>query len=60
MKVLSIAVIVLADYESIQIDLNGVRPNYFLTGRDGKIAVAAPAGAKFDLGAELAGLFARK
>ena len=36
------------------------RPSYFLIDRDGKIAMAAPNGAKFDLGAELAKLFAVK
>jgi thiol-disulfide isomerase/thioredoxin len=36
------------------------RPSYFLIDREGKIAVAAPNGAKFDLAAELAKLFAEK
>jgi peroxiredoxin len=35
-------------------------PSYFLIGRDGTIAVAAPDGAKFDLEAELSKLFATK
>jgi len=34
------------------------RPSYFLIDRDGKFAVAAPNGARFDLAAELAKLFA--
>jgi len=36
------------------------QPSYFLIDRDGKIAVAAPNGAKFDLAAELAKLFEKK
>jgi thiol-disulfide isomerase/thioredoxin len=36
------------------------RPSYFLIDREGKIAVAAPNGAKFNLAAELAKLFAEK